>query len=166
MDNETRTAVLDALTDDGDTYELPDGRALRLRVRPDENTDINDYDCYGKVEWVKRHPYLNHDAERPEGFTGRARKLTTITGDAFWWEPYYEKGLVWTPEQWREETGHIRDLMSFGFHGLVLELLDGRDAYGRPIVTKVVSLWGVDDISDVRFALDELLDELLDQSDV
>ncbi len=147
---------LSDLTSDLDTIELEDGRTIRLRIESDPDTSVNDYDCYGRVAWVKHRPWGEHDQPRPAGFTGRAMKLETYSGDAFWWEPCED-----SPDP-RAEISMMRDLITYGFHGLILELLDGTDAYGHPIVVETASLWGVDnlDAENVRFIVADLASEL------
>ena len=54
-------------------------------------------------------------------------------------DPY--EGL--TEKQIRSEASRIRDLVMFGFVGIIVELLEGTDAYGRPIVIGTESLWGI-----------------------
>lgn len=54
---------------------------------PDEFYDIRDDDWYGKIERAESHPYrFGCNAQRPEGFDGRARLLKTRY-DAVWWQP-------------------------------------------------------------------------------
>lgn len=153
------TDLLADLVVDGATVDLPDGRSLRVRIESDPDYSINDYDSDGRVAWVKHGAWTDHDDPRPQGFTGRARKLCTFDGERFWWEPY--EGL--TKEQVDTETWRIRELMTFGFHGIILELLDGEDAYGRPIVVEQASLWGIDDVSPefVCQIVGELVGEIL-----
>ena len=146
---------LDELQDDGDVIKLADGRSLRLRIEVDQDASINDFDCYGKVEWTRRNDY---GSVRPDGFSGRARIIDTDYPDNLWWEPYEEL----TDEQIRREMPRISDLVRYGFKGVILELLDGTDSYGRPIVVNHASLWGIDSLDNGCLAevIGELVQEL------
>jgi hypothetical protein len=135
-------ADLTALTDHGDTVELEDGRTLRLLIRPDEyNNPFDVYDCYGKVA-----PLDRHNRQRPDGFDGNAEKLT-IFNDVIWWQPPAD-----APQRGTEEFAKFRsliiDLASWGAKVVTLEILDGIDAYGRPIVVAVANLAGIDSLED------------------
>ncbi len=108
---------LNDLTDTMDSFKLPDGRIVQLRIEPDPHTTINDYDCYGRVEWSKNNEY---GPVRPSDMTGRAQILDRdwrgSYGSALWWEPYSDKDFVPTEEQTRKERSQIRDLIEYGFH--------------------------------------------------
>jgi hypothetical protein len=156
-----RVTDLSDLTDDGDTFELTDGRTLRLRVESDPHTSVNDFDCYGRVAEVERGPWDGHNKPRPQGFTGRAVKLSIPNGPDYWWEPYYESETQQAYNGPKERQMMI-DLLSHGFYGLIVEILNGTDAYGRPIVTNVASLWGIDSLETqyVREIVTDLAAEL------
>jgi hypothetical protein len=69
-----------------------EGRAsLRFvfRVLPDCWTAVDDYDCYGKVAAVERHPWRHGvNRDRPDGFDGAARLITYGRGGVpVWWQP-------------------------------------------------------------------------------
>lgn len=121
------------LTDDGDLLELggPENFRLRLRIEPDDepvNSHIGQTPnamTYGAVSKYCYDYSRDRDTPRPEGFTGRARKLQVDRGYWLWWEPYNEGG-EWdrkTPEEQRKEAAWIRDLCERGFIqvGLYLE---------------------------------------------
>jgi hypothetical protein len=154
---------LSELTDDGDTIEIEDGRKLRLRIEVDQDASINDYDSDGKVEWTRRDRDYGRTV-RPDDFDGAARIIETDGDSSLWWQPPSPKmiGCVWTPEQMRSEQARITELVRYGFRGVVLELLDGVDAYNRPIVKEVASLWGIDSLENGYLAsvLYDLLAEL------
>ena len=80
---------------------------------------------------------------RPDGFDGNAEKLSYGNGDCVWWQPHSDGPKRGTPE-FEQERKHVRDLLEFGMCGFILELLEGKDAYRQPIVTKVASLWGIE----------------------
>lgn len=152
---------LSDLTQDGDTIELPDGRTLRLRIEVDEDASINDYDADGRVEWTRNSDY---GPQRPSDFTGRARIMDRDHRSTLWWEPPTAEliGCVWTEAELRSEESRIRLLLQDGFRGVILELLDGTDAYGRPIVKEVASLWGIDGLDNgyLLSVLSDLLAEM------
>jgi hypothetical protein len=139
--------TLATLRDDGDTADLEDGRTLRLRIEPDEDYSINDYDSDGKVAWGIRD---DMGGRRPDGFDGSAEKLGIYDhGSALWWQPYKPDVLALKksdPDAFRKERLRIRDLVEYGFKGIILELCQGEDAYGKPIVIKSASTWGVDEL--------------------
>lgn len=138
--NDTRPFVP---TEDREIVELPDGRALRLLIECDEDTTINDYDCYGRVAWVGRDRYTGLPSNRPDDFDGRARKLWTRS-DAFWWQPPADVADA----DLLAMSRHVADLMEYGFHVYVVELLgeeDDADFYGRrPVLDVLGALGGVD----------------------
>lgn len=154
------TIDLDELDEDGATVELEDGRRLRVRVVADEDASVNDYDCYGRIAWVEKDRDYGRDKPRPEGFDGRAHKLSTYHGERFWWQPPWDMGMP--ADDLARSRGQIVELVEYGFHGIILELLDGEDAYHRPIVVDVASLWGIDDVGSeyVREIVGELVGEL------
>lgn len=128
-----------ALTDDGDTFELADGRSLRLRIDVDQDASINDVDCYGKIEWIQRG---HHQDPRPLGFDGRARKLWGAS-DPFWWQPW--EGA--TDAEIAEFVPQIQELAEYGFKLVGLELretlLDSRK-FEHTTVVDTAWLGGVD----------------------
>lgn len=151
MTEQTSTDIdLTELRSDGDTIELEDGRSLRLQIETDQDASINDYESDGKIEWARS----GYGHTRPDGFTGRARIIEWDYPHVLWWEPYSEL----TDEQIKAEQPRIRELARFGFHSVILELLDGEDAYGRPIVVESTSLGGVDSV-DPQYLL-EIVGEL------
>jgi hypothetical protein len=160
----TTTAVdLSALTQDGDTLELEDGRTLRLRLEPDQDASINDYESDGSIEWTRNNAY---GPVRPDNYTGRARILNRDRGQTLWWEPPSIEmvGTVWTDEEMRKEEGRIRMLAEFGFVGVILEVCDKeRDAYGALVVREQGSLWGIEwdvDAGYLQTVLSDLAAEL------
>jgi hypothetical protein len=154
----TERTDLSQLSDDGDVMKLDDGRMLRLRIEVDQDASINDYESDGKAEWTSNDTWNGHST-RPEGYTGRARIITRESRGSLWWEPYPDM----TDEQVKAELPRIKDLMDYGFKGVILELCDGYDAYTRPIVVAVASLWGVDlngNDNYIAFVVGELAHEL------
>lgn len=57
----------------------------------------------------------------------------------------------------------VRELLAFGFKVLILELCEGTDYYGKPIVVNSASIWGIEAMTDDKYIQDivrELADEL------
>lgn len=154
--------ILEELTDDGDTFELSDGRTLRLRIEPDAGTTINDFDCYGKMSKYAFDYVHDAHAPRPDGFNGNAEKIQVDRGYWVWWQP--PDDIPRSSEQFSEFRRMVRDLLEIGFYQVGLELLDGTDAYGRPIVVKQEWLGGVDSIEEDHLA--DILSDMLAELDL
>lgn len=134
------------LTEDGDTVGLADGRTLRLSILTDEHANVDDYgdECYGRFAWPDEYRDRNTGRpRRPDGFDGNAEKIDTISGP-IWWQPPVDLVLERGSEEWRAYASFLGELVSFGFKGVRLEILDGEDVYGHPIVRAEASLWGID----------------------
>lgn len=151
---------LSDLTHDGDTVEINDRFRLRLMIEHDPDSSINDYDCYGKIEWCDRYHY---HGTRPAGFNGAARKLWA-SSDAFWWQPWDTK--EWAALTHEQQTRHltlVRDLVEYGFKQVGLALEEEIQDYAwRGHWTRVDEVWigGVDEPYPelVRDLLDLMLD--------
>ena len=145
LERSVRADLLESLAEDGDTVELENGRALRLRVQSDE-CDVMDLwsdDCYGRIAFVSgRTNVYGYPQDRPEGFDGNAEKLSYGRGDDAWWQPPAD--IKRGTEQFQTCRRVVRDLLEFGFYSVGLELLDGTDAYGRPIVVNAAWLGGLE----------------------
>lgn len=137
------TLDLDDLRSDGDVVDLPDGRKLRLRIEPDEDASINDYDSDGRIEWTRD---TWRGSVRPDGFNGAARIIERDGGSSLWWQPpgLDITGTPWDAATFRAEETRIRELARYGFSVVILEVLEGTDAYGRPVVANFASLGAVD----------------------
>ena len=142
------------LTSDGDTLDLGDGRALRLRIEPDEFAggwnDQMDPECFGTVEWVRLDDCGR--SRRPDHFDGTARKLDTDCPHALWWQPPTAKaiGTIWTPEQWREQAAYVLERVRYGWSSVGLELIETvTDSLGGEHLVVAASAWlgGVDDVT-------------------
>lgn len=162
VDTDTRPFVP---TEHDEIVGLEDGRALRLLVEHDPDTDINDYDCYGKVAWVGRDRNTGLPSNRPEGFNGRARKLWTRS-DSFWWQPPSDV----RDEDLRDMAHHVSELVEYGFRCYVVELLgqeEDTDAVGHRPVLGVNALGGVDteDPSYVQEIVGDMARDLLGGDD-
>lgn len=140
---------LSELSDDGDVIDLEGGRKLRLRVEADDmpSMPLQDHgDCWGKTSQYV-YDYRNGRSEpRPEGFNGNAEKIQVGRGEWAWWQPPddVKRG---TPE-FRKLRDSVRDLCEFGFRSVGLELLEGEDAYYRPIVRDAEWLGGIEPFPD------------------
>ncbi len=143
---------------DGESETLPDGRLIRCRIVPDEFTAVNDFDVYGRAACVE----LN-ESRRPEGFTGNAEKLSYGNEGPWWWEPPAD--VKRSDEGFAELRECVRELLAFGFSTVVVELCDGVDAYGHPVVVDVEALSAVDttDPAYVGEVSRELVSELLNR---
>ena len=152
---------LSSLQDDGDTLTLDDGRVLRLKIVVDQDASINDFDGYGKV--YDGPPLRRNDMgyyDRPEGFTGNAEKLWFGNDGPWWWEPPAD--VRRSDPGFRKFRDDVCELLAFGFKGVILELCEGTDFYGRYVVQNVASLWGIDSLDNgyLTEVVSELADEL------
>ncbi len=146
------------LTDDGDEFELPDGRSLRLKIKADECMRLSDDDWYGEISDWYRHSYGEGRTDRPSHFDGRARKLRTQSYWC-WWQP--PKDL--TDEQLAKFAATMQDIAQYGYQLYVLELLEGEDAYGQPIAIEFQALGGIEPFADAEYVRDfvsEMINDL------
>lgn len=167
---------------DGDTvtvwlseYDPCDGRGIRVKLEPTDipaDEQINDCDVYGQVAPVEHARYRTGpgrgELSRPEGFDGAARKLHGRTWD-YWWQPH-PTTVAQGPDAIRQAAGEVTDLLEYGFTYLGLEILEGEDAYGRPIVQAFTGLGGCDytiyapDRAYLATVIADCLSDLLDNS--
>jgi hypothetical protein len=98
-------------------------------------------------------------AVRPDDFDGNAEKLW-LSSDFVWWQP--PPDVPRTSEHFAAFRSQVRSLAEYGYCGVIVELLDGEDAYHRPIVREVASLWGIDSLDNgyLREVVGDLLSEL------
>lgn len=154
------------LREDGDTVDLPDGRKLRLRLKPDDTNPFEEYDCYGRIAPVG--PVWDRHGERtrrPDGFDGKAEKLWPPQNcDQVWWQPPAD--VKRSDPHFAELRDQVRDLVAFGMQGAVVELLDTEpDAYHQPAVRETASLWGLEPFIDKDYlatVVGELIDEIME----
>jgi hypothetical protein len=148
---------LGKLTESGDTVDLGDGRLLRIKVQSDPDADpFGEYDTYGKVA-----PARPID-QRPADFDGNAEKLWNGQ-DQVWWQPPVGASHRGTAE-FDQLRSLVRELLEYGMHGVTLELCEGTDFYGQPIVTNAASLWGIDSLDHEGYlavVVAQLAEELL-----
>lgn len=135
---ELQRELINSLVAD-DSYDLADGRMLRLIEESDPFTDIRDYaDCYGIVEWIAPG---RRQHERPAMFDGAAYKLW-INGDCYWWQPPAD--IIGNDEAVKGTCRAVCDLLEHGTSQLRVELCDGADVYGRPIVREFAVIGGIE----------------------
>lgn len=136
--------------------ELPDGRTLRLRIEPDTDSSVNDYDCYGKTSQYAYDYVRDSHAPRPDGFDGNAEKIEVDRGYWVWWQP--PKDIPRSSEHFPKFRQNVIDLLQMGFMSVGLEVLDGTDAYNQSIVVETQWLGGVDTTENGYLA--EILSDL------
>lgn len=140
--DEILALAVDALTDDGDTFELPDGASLVLRIEPDQCADISDFaDCYGRVAECSLNEWGEQTSRRPADFDGNAEKMDVRDGRV-WWQPPAD--VKRGTDTFRQVRSAMRDLVDYGLSVAVVEYRKGTDAYGRPIVLGVDALGGLE----------------------
>lgn len=163
------TAALDlsVLITDRDTLELEDGRLLRLRVEFDDYHSIMDEQgegaWFGKLAFAERGRFDDYE-RRPDGFTGGAEKLR-LRECNIWWEVPDDLRKPEMAETKRAVRTQIIDNLEWGYRVLILELCEGRDYYGRPIVIDSASIAGVDAFptdAEIIHLVSDLASELLD----
>jgi hypothetical protein len=150
-------ALLSELTEDGDVVDLGEGNSLRLKIKPDECTTINDFEYMGRIEWSRGHW---EGSVRPDGFDGLSRIIDRDRQSALWWQPW--EGC--TEAEAKANEARIKQLCEYGYSLVTVELLNGKDGYGRPIVTDVASLGGIDftgSYSECQEQLADILSELV-----
>ena len=136
---------LDKLRTDGDTIDLNDGRVLRLRIEVDQNSTVEDSpDLYGLVGWSTTDRDTGHQ-RRPSNMNGSAEILRRDGHASLWWQAPAD---ITDDKARRELRALVADLCDYGFKGVVLELCEGEDHYGAPIVRDSASLWGIDSLED------------------
>jgi hypothetical protein len=157
----TLTHPLDTLTGDGATHTLPDGRTLRCVIAPDHDyTVTGDGDWFGMLAPVTedRHYYGRHTG-RPDGFDGSAVILHDYNGERWWWQAPAD--VRDNPRTLGDLRACLLDAIHYGASVVALELCDGTDAYGAPIVQNYAITGSVLDAHD-PVTLHDVLAGLLD----
>lgn len=154
--------ILAALSDSGDTFDLPDGRRLRLTIDWEQMDWDMFYEpeCYGRIEWV-RNDATYGGALRPDGFDGGARILRPHRCDPVWWQP--PKGDYKTTD----EDGlarYVTQLLEEGFCYAVVDVQE-RCSHGDWHTVDGASLGGIPapDLAD-RSCLRDVLSDLIEQA--
>lgn len=136
---------LQDLASDGHV-RLSDDIIVQWKELPDEDTRINDYDCYGKVEWRKPDPYRRD--RRPKGFDGMA-EIVWGYNEAYWWQPPADLRSGWHNYEHKDHLRNcVREILAFGFYVYKVELCKGEDAYGNPIVVDYATIGGIEPLID------------------
>jgi hypothetical protein len=137
-----------------ETWKLDDDRIVRVKVEIDQDTNVVDDEFFGQFEQTRENDY---GPVRPSGFDGRARIVSRDQAFALWWQPADDVQDVDALER------DVRELLEYGYLGIVAEKCEGQDGYGRPIVRDVASLWGIESMVDdayKREVVRDLLHEL------
>ena len=165
--------ALDALTDDGDTFDIDDTHQLRLVIEHDDDASINDYDCYGTISWVDS--YRSGRARRPSEMDGAARKLQVGRGEWVWWQPpadmihtgpRSETADASVSEQLNVLRQHVTDLVESGFSVVGVQLhelvLDSR-GHEHWVLVDADYLGGVDSTKPehIREYLSDMIENLV-----
>ena len=155
-------ALASALVRDG-FVSFANERRVIFRTESDNNTELNDFDYLGKIAHVIRNPYSGQHKPRPEGFDGRAEIIRTPWTEVWWQPPFdYESLSIEVRDQVRQTA---KDVIAFGFDVYIVELCEGLDAYGKPIVVKYRDVAGIEPMlsnEDKVSTVSELLNQLAD----
>lgn len=154
--------VIDDLVDAGaSTIGPASGHTLHLTLteEPDHDVTLEDYDCYGQIEWINT---FGGRSERPHHFDGNAEKVDAPQHGVFWWQPPKD-GPPRTDPGFRELRGMVRDLVVFGFHVLFLTATHRTpDGYARTWSTAIGGIEPFPDRDHRVSLVDDLLSELTD----
>lgn len=127
---------------------------VRVSIEIDHDTQVTDDEFYGTFEQTRENDY---GPVRPHSFDGRARIVWRDQAYALWWQPPVDAADVDALQR------DIRELLEYGYIGIVAEKCEGTDGYGRPIVRDVASLWGIEHMADDDYKQEvvrDLLSEL------
>jgi len=164
-------AIIAALTRHGDTYEMEDGRTLRLVIEPDTDTHVNDYECYGETsKYAYRYTDREGRAERPAHFDGNAEKIEVDRGLWVWWQPPRGE-MAWTepdgtPARRGSETfdkcrSEVIDLLRAGFYSVGIEVAHDCPTCTHTHQADSAYIGGVDSVANGYLA--DLLPDLLSE---
>lgn len=137
---------------------LSDGRLVRSELVPDQHSEISDFDFYGGLKWQRN---VNDHAVRPDGFDGNAEIIEKTWDQSLWWQPPID--VERNTPAYTTLRSLVVDILNYGFWGIVLELCDGEDAYGKPIVKHYASIWGLEptvSVEDLKFIIQDLWSEI------
>lgn len=140
-------------------HDFDDGTTLRVTVETDHDTNLDDFDCYGTFADANASHWRGFkNVQRPEGFDGNAEKLWYGNDGPWWWQPSPDGPKRGTPEFARERD-HIRELLAFGFVGVIVALRETCDCCDHAHETESDSLWGIDSLDD-DYGIDIVADML------
>ncbi len=157
----TTDQLADLADPQGATIDIGNGLALRLTVGQDETTNVNDDDCYGRIEWGTTNDY---GEVRPDGFDGRARILRHDSHGSLWWQP---PSADYCPADQRDDLARrVSELAEYGFSYVAVALVETvTDSLGgtHDVTVDSASLGGldVDDHSEWATVLADLLPDLV-----
>ncbi len=175
MNTETREAILDALSDDGDVFKFDDGRELRLRIEQDQDSSIRDADCWGEVSEYAYDYWRDGKTPRPDGFDGNAEKIEVDRGLWVWWQPPRGE-MAWIDpetgkvarrdsEAFLKARSDVVDLLRYGFVGIIVELWHSCPECSTRHEDNSASLWGIESMVDAAYKR-EVISDLLDELDI
>lgn len=142
------------------TLELDNGQTLRFRMSPDD-LSINDWDCYGTIEHIGR----NGRSERPHNFDGMAEKIWGYN-EQYWWQPPDDIRSQWHDKEIRKQFREtVKNILAFGFDCYWIELCEGSNAYGEPIVVDYAVCGGFEPLQNDEHIADSIM-EIAYQLDV
>lgn len=151
--------IASRLIDDGDTFDLPDGRTIKFTVEPDYDTGFDDFaDVYGQVGYDTKNAYGR--TTRPGGFDGNAERLYYGNDGPWWWQPPKD-GPKRGAEGFAEMRTAVLELLAYGCVGHTVELLapqDQADAVGHRPVLAIASLWGTEPMPSDQYRTSILVD--------
>jgi hypothetical protein len=161
--------IAEVLSTDNEAF-LQDGRVIRFTDEQDNDTSINDFECWGRIEYVASlYDRDGNRAERPKGFDGMATKILTDRGDTYWWQP--------TPDLWgigadrwhkdatlrQRERSQVRDILNYGFRLLTVEVYSVCGCGSEKLVA-YASAGGIEPLGDTTHTvsvIEDLLPEVL-----
>lgn len=94
-------------------YPIPfaEDYCLNVCIDFDNDSSINDFDCYGTVEWSN---------SRPENFDGSSEIIERDRGSKLWWLPYREGRKIYNSSK---DRLMVMDICNYGFRQLTLKLI-------------------------------------------
>lgn len=167
MNDEQTAAAIDTLLAD-ETYDLGNGRTLRLTTEPDDMSITDEQGTgvwCGQLEWDDRRRQNSYGYTlRPIGFDGGAEVIYRDGSNALWWQPMEDckPGSEIRAAVRRE----ILDLINYGYRSIILEVIgEPADIYGYRPVLAVASMGGFGPFDDdgPRYYLPDMIAEVLNQ---
>lgn len=94
-------------------YAIPfaDDYCLEYSEDFDDCLSLNEFDCYGQVQWAD---------DRPTGFDGSAEIIDKGRNGKLWWLPYREGKKVYNSSKERQL---VMDICNYGFRVITLKLI-------------------------------------------